>query len=228
MKTITISTLALAALTAVAGENEIAINATAQWESKYVSEGRDNLDDGGIATLETSAAWHDLSAGIWFADAYSDEYQELNLFAEYGLTFSIIDSYIGYTRLEFLDDHENDNEFSGGLALNNMRYLTPAVDYVYSTEAAGSFMELSLTSDIELSEEGLTLSPYILQGYDFGYASDEHDGRNHIQAGIEANYPLSEKLTLVGSLNHSWGDNDVDQDGGKDLTWGSLGLSAEF
>jgi hypothetical protein len=212
----------------VESAHALSIGLAALWESKYVTEGRNNLDDGGIFSLEAVLEWKNFFGGVWFAAGDDETYQEVNLFIEYGFDVGPLDLSVGYTHLEFLEDHENDDEFAAGMALNSIPYLIPAIDYVYSTEAEGGFIEISVRSEIPLFEERLVFEPYVMQAFDLGYATEDHDGVNNFQIGIGASFALTERLDLVGSLSHSWAQSDVDREDLGDLSWGTVGVAAAF
>lgn len=201
---------------------------TSAWQNKYVLEGRDALGDGGLATVEGSAELNGFTAALWYGVGTGESYQELNASLEYGLSLGAVDAYLGYTRLEFLKYDEKDHEITFGLAVNNIPWVTPALDYVYSTELDGAFVGLSLGSEFGFYGDRLILQPYILQGLDFGYASSEHDGKNNIQVGIELSLALSQRTQLIGSIAHSWAQKDVENDGLGDISWASIGLSSSF
>ena len=196
-------------------------------------EGRDNLSDGGMGSVEATAGYEGLTAGAWYALADTVSYDELNLFVEYGVELGQIELYGGYTRLEFMKDDEYDNELFAGAALNIVDWLVPAVDYVYSTEAqggdGGSFIEASLVSPIELIEGIFVVEPYVLEGFDLGYASDHYDGFNNFQFGVCSHYAISEHWELNVSVNHSIANQDIRDEGGdSDVSWVSVGISASF
>lgn len=94
-------------------------------ESKYVSQGRDNLGDGGIYSFEAALEWRRLAAGAWFASGDSTSYEELNLYVDYGVELGPLYSYVGYTRLEFLQEDESDNEISAGVEISDAGYFIP-------------------------------------------------------------------------------------------------------
>lgn len=200
----------------------------AQWQSKYVSEGRNNLNEGGIHTLECVAEWKGISGGAWLASGDDESYKEVNVFVEYGISAGPLDVSLGYARLEFLEDHTDDNELAGGIAWNNIPHLIPSIDYVYSTEADGGFLEATLKSSITIMKEHLLLEPYATQAFDFGYATKAHDGLNNFQIGLGASLSLIGGLDLVGSVSHSWAQSDVEREGLGDLSWCSIGLAATF
>ena len=201
---------------------------TALWETKYVSEGRDNFEDGGLFSVEAVAEWEQFLVGGWYGVGETETYQELNIFAEYGLSLGPLSAYVGVTRLEFIEDDEHDHELGAGVGLALVPWVTPAVDVVYSTESEGTFVELSLTGSVSLPFDLLAIEPHIVQSIDFGYASDDHDGVNNLQLGIDLSYAFMPLLSFTGGVYHSIAQKDVENDGLGDETWGALGISGEF
>lgn len=198
---------------------------TGLWQNKYITEGRDNLGNGGLLSLEGAAEWRGAAVGVWLATGDSESYDEVNIFLEKGFSAGALEGYLAYTRLEFLEDGEKDNELAAGLAWACLPWLTPAIDYTYSTEADGAFLELSLRSEITLCSGQLVIEPYVLEGVDFGYASKDYDGPNHIQVGLDWTFPLTEQVEIVGAIAHSWALRDVAKDGMGDETWAAIGLA---
>ena len=218
----------VASLSRPASADQPAFSVTGLWESKYISEGRDNLEDGGLFSVEGSAELQGATLGVWFATGDRESYEELNVSIEYGFAAGPVDAYIGYTRLEFLEDDESDNEIGAGIAVDGIPWVIPGLDYTYSTEAEGGFLEISLRSEIALLEDRLTLEPYLLEGFDFGYASEEHDGANHLQVGVDIALTLTDQVNLLGSVAHSWAHKDVENEDLGDEFWGAVGVSADF
>ena len=165
---------------------------------------------------------------MWYAFGDTEDYQELNLSAEYAFEVTGFEFYTGYTRLEFLESDEHDNEFGAGGACTVFPRFTPGIDCVYATEAGGWFVELSVRSEITAMEDRLKLSPYLLEGLDFGYATEAHDGLNNFQAGLEASFSLTDRIELTGYAARSWAHKDVDRQGLGALTWGGIGIAAAF
>ncbi len=198
------------------------------WESAYVTEGRDNLATGGILTIDGSVAYAGFTAGAWFALGDRESYKELDLYVAFGTTKGPIECSVSWTHLRFPDVDESDNEVGGGLSFAGLDHVTPGIDGRYSTGVKGGFVEVSLRGGMPVFQERLTLKPYVLKGLDFGYASDDHDGPNHLQLGLEFDLPVRGQVALTGSLSRSWAQEDVDRDGLGGVTWGTLGLSAEF
>ena len=198
------------------------------WESRYVSEGRNNLEAGGLVSGEIDFGWDSLVAGIWFAVGDSVSYEELNLYLEYGFGLGPLEAHAGYTRLEFPADNESDDEFHFGIAYGDLPFLTVALNYTYSIEAGGGFLEIMASTEIKLLEDSLIVQPYALQALDFGYASAEHDGLNNFQAGLAVNYPLNRHASLYCAIHHSWAQKDVNNEGNVNISWLVFGRSGHF
>lgn len=210
---------------AIAGD--YSLDANALYDSRYVSEGRDNLAQGGAYVLEASVARDDFTLVAAYLDATSDTYSEINLGLEYGFELDDLEAYVAYTRLEFPETDDSDNEFAFGIAHPGFDGFTPALDYVYSTEANGAFVELSVASEHEVSND-LTLAPYIVQAIDLGYASAAHDGLNNLTLGVEASYEVNRDFQVVAYLAHSIAQKDVENDGLGDVSWGGVSINLPF
>ncbi|MEL4282074.1 MULTISPECIES: hypothetical protein [Shewanella] len=188
-----------------------AANLDLGWDSKYVSQGRNNLAEGGIYWLNASVQYGNLTTYALVGRGDSQAYTEWNIGLEYALNLSEhLEANLGYQRIEgYSSSRCQDNELFAELAYTAAPWLVPSVSYVYSTEAAGYFVELSLHSYWQLSES-FTLAPYITQGLDFKYRTEEHNGRNHLQFGLEANYDLADNMSLSGHISHSIAQDDIE------------------
>ncbi|MFV0597740.1 MAG: hypothetical protein ACK5NH_18995, partial [Shewanella sp.] len=131
----------------------------------------------------------------------------------YALHFSEdVEAHVGYQRIEgYSSSRCQDNELFAELAYTAAPWLVPSINYVYSTEAAGYFVELSLHSYWQLTEQ-FTVSPYVTQGFDFKYRTEDHNGRNHLQLGVEANYQLADNMSISGHISHSIAQSDIEQE----------------
>ncbi|ABI40906.1 conserved hypothetical protein [Shewanella sp. MR-4] len=192
---------------------EWAINLDLGWDSKYVSQGRNNLEHGGIYWMNASVEYGNLTTYALVGRGDSQAYTEWNIGLEYALHLSEdIEAHVGYQRIEgYSNSRCQDNELFAELAYNAVTWLVPSASYVYSTEAAGYFIELSLHSYWQLSERFI-LAPYITQGLDFKYRTEDHNGRNHLQFGLEANYDLADNMSLGGHISHSIAQADIEQE----------------
>ncbi len=183
------------------------------WDSKYLTQGRDNLPESGIYWMDTAVEYQGFTTYVLLGRADNQTYTEWNLGLEYALNLSEhLAANLGYQRIQvYGDDHCQDNELFAEIAYTKAPWLVPSIAYVYSTEAKGAFVELSLHSYWDLTDQ-FTLSPYITQGLDFGYSTQEHDGRNHLQWGLEANYTLNDNMSLSGHISHSLAQTDIEQE----------------
>ncbi|MGE6650349.1 hypothetical protein ACQKE0_13825 [Shewanella colwelliana] len=183
------------------------------WDSEYISEGRNNLDHGGIYWGTAAVQYQDLVIYTTVGRGDSETYTEWNFGLEYG--FSIVENLeasIGYQRIEaYGDERGSDNELFASLSYSAVEWLTPSMAYTYSTEAGGYFIEASLHSSWPVTEQ-LTLTPYVTQAFDFQYATEAHNGPNHFQFGIEAEYQTSSNLVLSGHISHTLAQEDIKQE----------------
>ncbi|MEZ9140084.1 MULTISPECIES: hypothetical protein [unclassified Shewanella] len=212
---------ALCSSHAKAEDLEFAFNAG--WDSKYVSEGRNNLDSGGIYQAGAAVTSGDLTTYATMVRGDSEHYIEWNFGLEYALHLhEDIETVIGYQRLEFYgDERSSDNEVFAVIAYTGVDWLIPSVAYTYATEAGGYFVEVSLHSPWHLTEQ-FTVTPYITQGFDFQYATEEHNGANHFQMGVEASYELSSNIAVSAHFSHSIAMDDIKEQAKVEGLSGSL------
>lgn len=193
------------------------------WDSDYISEGRNNLDSGGM-TWGTLAVQHgNLNIFAIGGRADSQDYTEWNFGLEYSAALSeTVELSVGYQRLEFYgDERSSDNELFSSLTYHFKDWLVPSLAYTYSTEAGGYFIEASVHSPWELSDS-VTVAPYITQAFDFQYVTEEHNGVNHFQFGIEAEYVINHQLIISGHLSHTIAQEDIKREAREDNNTASL------
>lgn len=209
-------------------ELESSAAATVGWDSIYLAEGRDDLGDGGLYFAEFAGEAGPLAVGTWYADGTSVDYNEWNLFAELGFELAEdLDAYVGFTYLAFFEggDKSEDREAGAGLAYRIGNSLEAAADFVYSFEAEGSFVELALASPLELAD-GFGVAPYALLGLDFGYRTEEYDGFNHFQVGLDAEYALGDRFAVGAYAAYAFALEDIDRE--EDETGESIGDNPAF
>jgi hypothetical protein len=217
-----------APLAVAEGSAAIEWTATTMWESRYMDSGREDLDDSGIFSGELIGSLDDFSFGAWLGVADSEGYEELNLFAAYGFQFGDVAVEVGYTHLEFASDSENDDELSIAAEVEVLGGFIVGVSGVYSFEAEGSFVEISLAYPLAFFDERLWLVPSVHEGFDYGYRSESHDGPNHVQISVDLEYRLTESTALVGYVAHSIAQDDVEREDLGDVSWFGLGLNTQF
>ncbi len=209
------------------------VSLTAAWDSRYVTEGRDNLDGDSLFGTTFELGYAGFVVGAWYADSPESSYTELNLFAEYGFELGGFEFYAGYTHLRFLDDNEFDNEVGAGVSYGELPGgIVPAIDWYYSFEAEGWFAEASLSRDFEIGES-FVLSPAVVFGFNQGYIADGHDGANHVAVLLSAAYALTENIEIGGYVAYTWGiDADPvsspDDELLEDFFYGGVALTLAF
>jgi len=204
------------------------LSATLTRETKYVTEGRNNLPQGGIDSIELGAGFKGLGLGLWYAKANKDPFRELDLSLSYEKTWMGMEFGVGATILEFLEAKEMDREFSLSWGCTVFEWLSPSLEAVHSMDADGVFLEAGLSMERSFFDDRLAVEPYLAQGFDFGYASTAYDGPNHTQAGVTASWAFSEVWSLSATISRSWASEDVKRDGLGHLTWQSFSLAASF
>ena len=155
-------------------------------------------------------------------------YQECNLFADYSFHIGPVELELAYTHLEFLSDDTDDDELSLVTEFEHHSGWVAAMTSVYSFEAEGSFLEFSLAHPLTFHTKQLRITPVLMAGIDLGYRTAEHDGLNHIQCMLEAEYALSEHWTILAYAAHSVAREDVKREMLGDLFWAGIGLNARF
>ncbi|ABM01748.1 hypothetical protein SHAM105786_13075 [Shewanella amazonensis] len=230
MKRTAIALIAFMALPVMAAAPEFAMELG--WDSKYVSEGRNNLPQGGIAWAGASATVGDVSAFALVGRADSEHFTEWNFGVEYQLHLhETLEAIVGVQRIEAYGDLRcSDNELFAELAWTRWDYLVPSIAYTYNTEAGGYFVELSLHSNWHLGEQ-VTLSPYLTQGFDFQYVTEAHNGANHLQFGLEAAWAFADNLTASAHVSRVIAGKDIEVDMGdeaRDETFAGVRLAWAF
>ena len=75
----------------------------------------------------------------------------------------------------------------------------------------------------------LAFEPYVLEGFDHGYASDEYSGANHTQIGLDYTFRQFNEVSIIGTIAHTWLAEEVKQlEGREDVTWATPGIAVEF
>ena len=89
-------------------EEDEPLHAHFLWDSRYVSEGRDNLDGRGLASVTSDLSIHNFTFAPWIAHGYDADYSELNLNAIYGTQLSEhVEVDAGYTHLQKHEPGDN-------------------------------------------------------------------------------------------------------------------------
>jgi len=107
------------------------------WDNRYVTEGADNLDSGGLFSIDLALSKNAFSFGLWLAKGDSEDYKELDLYVEYAFSISDLEGYLSLAHLILLSeasDEDRDNEIGFGLSYSSLHWLQPGIDYVWASE----------------------------------------------------------------------------------------------
>lgn len=201
---------------------QLETEASLRWDSKYVSRGRDQLDDGGIFSPEIGLSYGNSYVGAWFAVGDSVNYRELNLSVGHVFSAGPVELDLGYTWLWFEDERTDENEFTAIASWQAQEWLGFDADYIYNTLEDGWAIDAVVRGNFAVGN--FTISPYALAGFDFGFSSPEHNGIAEIQIGAETSIPLGDKSELSIYAAHSLAQRDKSRDGLGDLSWIGVGL----
>lgn len=201
------------------------------WDSRYVTEGADNLDSGGLFSIDLTLSNNAFSFGLWLAKGDSEDYKEITLYAEYAFSISDLEGYLSLAHLILpneASDEDRDNEIGFGLSYSSLHWLQPGIDYVWASEQKSGYIEFSLHSELIEDESRYQLMPYVLRSYDFGYVSDGYDGINHTEIGMALSALISTNTSLELGLHHSWAGQNLKRDDLDDESWIKMGLNIGF
>lgn len=199
--------------------------------NRYVTEGIDNVPDGGMVSLnEISGSIGLFHAGIAYAQFLDVSYNELNFFAGVAGEAGSLAWEAGVTYLTFpAPDEPSTWEIGLGVSWEiNPHWVLFAGAYYDIDEVRGSFLELGFEFPLEINE-GITLTPYTLLGIDYGFVSGPRRlQENNWQFGLTAEYAINGVLTIFAAGHHSVRLSNLRAEGEGNVTWAVLGLTASF
>jgi len=205
------------------------------WESRYITEGRDNLSGKGIYSVSTEFTYQNISFVPWIANAINSDLSELNLNVVYGEklleNFELFASY-NHIRSREAGQRTNDNEFSLDLAYFYEKRLQFMASAYYSLDAEGAFSEVSIKKGYRINK-ALLINLSAITGFNFGYVSDGHDGINNAQVRVNLWYTIIKEMDVYAYTGYNLAINrDYIRYTGdellRDVFWGGLGFSYRF
>lgn len=205
------------------------------WESRYVTEGRDNLAGNGIASIATEVNYKNFAVIPWAAKGISRDYSELNLNAIYTAQLSEqVEMYVGYNYIQAREDgiDAHDNELSLDVAYFYADDIQLLSSVYHSFDVSGTFMELAVKKDFYINDL-LLLDIQSGVGFNEGYVSDGHNGINNVKFTANLSYQLFTQLALYTYTNYSIAVNKDEKRFAGDKTlrnifWGGVGLSYQY
>jgi hypothetical protein len=199
------------------------------WDSAFVCEGRNFLEEGGMvsAYLQVDSQLG-LSAWVWASDSYETPYAEYDVGLMYKLVLGDFDLGAGWNYGHDYQYDDNFTEFYSWLYYRKVQWLIPGARYKYGDFSGGTYLELSLESNLKCLGDKLTFTPSVILGIDFGYATEDVDDLNNIQLKLAASYMLTDRVALGGYVAYSYGLEDLEEHGDEDLGWGGVSLTVFF
>ncbi|WP_040296974.1 hypothetical protein [Alcanivorax hongdengensis] len=197
------------------------------WDSKYASEGRNQLAKGGLYSLDAYLAHGDWGVELWHGRGDQTDYRETDATLEYVPSLGKLTPFVSITRLRSDPGRDYDSEVALGGEFLLKPWLIPGIEATYSHQAEGTFVLLSLRTVKALSKT-VSINGRLSQGLDYGYTSEAHDGPNHQQLDVTLSWQYAPRLSLFVAGHHSWAGEDVRRDGGGDLSWFGVGLNGYF
>jgi hypothetical protein len=164
------------------------------WESRYLSEGRDNLGGGSLVSTRLEAAVADLRGSLWLAQGADSAYQEQQLTVGYGRSCGDLEWEVaaGLVRLPAAElDHELGVRVAWALAARFEAHW----HLYYSAEAAGIYQLVEVVSP-GWGTGWLDISLKLGGGFNGGYVVDGHRGLDHLCAGAEARVAMDANWEL--------------------------------
>lgn len=183
---------------------EIEGHAHLGWDSRYFSEGRDNLEGDSLLSSSLELGWNHLAAGVWYGRSPDQRYDEAHFSLALTQSVGDFDFYAGYTHLRFPLDGSHDHEAGAGCTWSGLPgEIELSLDSYYSFEATGLFTELGASRDFEITGK-ITLNAATIVGFNHGYVADGHDGTNHAALRIGLEYELTEAIAITAHAVSSW------------------------
>jgi hypothetical protein len=205
------------------------------WESRYVTEGRDNLSGKGVYSASTEFNYKDITIIPWIADAINTDYSEFNLNVIYGAKLlENLELFAGYNHIQSRESgtSSSDNEVSLELAYFHDKRFYIVTNVYYSFDAEGTFAELAIKKGYRLNKV-LSINVGAILGFNSGYVTDGHNGINNGQILARASYQVNSEMEVYAYTNYNHAINrDSNRYPGDeslgDFFWGGAGLSYRF
>lgn len=206
-----------------------------RWESRYVTEGRDNLPGDSLASVFSDISVGNFTFAPWLAHSRDREYTELDLNFVYGLKpADQLEVYAGYTYIHsrLTNDDASDNEVSLDVVYMPTALFDVLGSWYHSFEAGGGFWKVAVQRQQTLNARTvLTLRSGL--GINDGYISQGHDGFNNVLLRLNlAYYPLP-RLEVMSYAAYSVAlnrnpDRFADDANLRDLFWAGIGVACHF
>ena len=181
---------------------------------------------GGVDTNFELAEGLSLNLGAWYINPTGGgrDNDELDLYAFLNTSVGDLDLGVGFTSYIFPEAGGDTPEAALTLGYS-IGVIDLGVLYAYDFDAEGSYIENTIGTTIEISDNvALELGTGISYGVDY-YGVD---GFNNVFARAALPIALTETLTLSPYIAHSWAIDSLEDNGGDDELFGGASLSVKF
>ncbi len=193
------------------------------WQSRYVSEGTDNLRGAGILSELLTVQWGRFHTDLWQGIGYDTNFAEFNGLAVVDFHLGTVEAYVSYNHKRFFNPDDFDNEIGAGLVYDALPAgLFLALDAYYSFGLDGTHVEFSVGA--EHVWRRLTLRPILKLGANAGYLDNTEDGLRSLVPRLDVSSPLAPGVSLVayGAYNLPLGRS------AESFFWAGIGVKMEF
>lgn len=207
--------------------SDVAFSASAGWQSKYVDdeEGREEeaFAGEGLFTTEFVAEYNGFFAGVWSGQSDGANANETNFSIGKEIEWDIewgedsegeIELEVAYTYLTFggkaaEEDGHDGHELEVELACEEClpMDMTAALEVTYDLEENGHASVFALSREIHADD--ITITPYALVALDNDFVTEEYDGVNHYQVGMEMFMPVTRSLYVTVHAGHVFAGEDI-------------------
>lgn len=211
--------------------DELAVELSFSASNRYVTEGIDNVPGTPFVFSEIKLGYEGFEAGVWYAEALSNVYNEVIPYAQYTVDLERIEIFGGMNYVWYPSAQDRDSwEFYGGIEYSPIDYLTLFVESYYDfDEIRGGFIETGLVGNVPFSDERVGIHPYALLGIDYGYVSGVRRLKeNNFQFGVEIEIQISDSVALFGDVNRTQSLANLRAINEGNVTWGGGGIRLTF
>lgn len=173
------------------------------WDSRYISEGRDNLAGDSLGITSAELTVKHIAAGVWYARSPENPYDEAQVSLAAIKSLGIFDLYLSWTHIRYDSLQEFDNEVGAGFTLAKLPFeLEFTLDTYYSWKAEGLFLEAGLRRPWKIFSF-LQFTPSLHAGANAGYIRDGHRGPDHLTGRAEIEYLIAEMFSVIAHGSYS-------------------------
>lgn len=219
------------------------------WESRHIHYGVNETGNSGAYTNEMSVWVKDFSFGFWSGFGTGNSFQEYDFTASYNLkagpVFFIPGYNFRYQPGQMEGDHHGEehggeeadahihntygHEIFAVLGTSAIPYVTPNIACIWDlNNTPGGFMEFRLDGEIPVYKDILTLQPYALLGWNFGYNTTAYYGWNNFQFGLEAVWKINRFVSVFGGVNYNVAMTALREINQGNEVWANAGITFSY